>query len=249
MNTATTTSPAASLPDRIAGYQRWRDLLFVHWRIPASQLQPLIPNGLRVEEYDGTAWLGFVPFAMEGIRPWWSPAVPGISAFLETNVRTYVRHTSGKCGVWFFSLDANSRVAVRVARLFWHLNYIHSAMTLRRSDDSITYAGQRKTEPPIGYEVVCEPQLSSPLSVAEEGTCEQFLLERYTLFTVRRDGRICCGQVYHVPYEFRAVRLLTCEQTLTKAAGIEGLHKRSPDHAVFAPGVDVVVSRLEPLPT
>jgi len=107
-----------TLPKNIAGYQSWSDLTFLHWRIEPESIQKLLPPGLTVETFDHSAWVGIVPFSMEKVRPWWAPAVPGISWFLETNVRTYVRHTNGDTGVWFFSLDANSRLAVRVARTF-----------------------------------------------------------------------------------------------------------------------------------
>jgi uncharacterized protein len=99
-------------PERAIGFQRWRDLLFMHWRVPAEQLQSVIPAPLQLETFDGSAWIGLVPFAMRDVRPWWSPAVAGISNFLETNVRTYVVHPETGPGVWFFSLDATSRLAV-----------------------------------------------------------------------------------------------------------------------------------------
>ena len=92
----------------ISGYQNWRHLVFLHWRVNPQQLQTHLPPGLTIETFDGSAWLALVPFAMENVRPWWSPSVPGISWFLETNLRTYVRHESGLSAVWFFSLDARA---------------------------------------------------------------------------------------------------------------------------------------------
>ena len=54
--------------------------------------------------------------ALRGMLP-----VPGVSSFLELNVRTYVRAADGKPGVWFFSLDASSRLAVEAARRAYKL--------------------------------------------------------------------------------------------------------------------------------
>ncbi|MFN8706453.1 MAG: YqjF family protein, partial [Planctomyces sp.] len=116
-----------------AGYQEWRRLLFLHWRVPVEDVQRLLPRGLEVDEFDGSAWLGVVPFSMERIRPWWSPAVPGISWFLETNVRTYVVDRQGVRGVWFFSLDADQWLAVKIARRFWYLPYRHAVLSLQQS--------------------------------------------------------------------------------------------------------------------
>ncbi len=57
---------------------------------------------------------------MAWIRPRGLPALPRLSFYPELNVRTDVLHAE-KPGVWFFSLDAASRVAVRVARRFFHV--------------------------------------------------------------------------------------------------------------------------------
>ncbi len=91
--------------------QSWRELLFAHWRIPVEALRPLVPAELELETWDGSAWLGVVPFLMAGVRPRGVPALPRLSAFPEINVRTYVKVES-KPGVWFLSLDAANSLAV-----------------------------------------------------------------------------------------------------------------------------------------
>src|SRR5438874_3402777 len=96
----------------------WHELLFMHWRLPATALRPHVPRALDIETCDGSAWLGIVPFRMTGVRPRYVPPLPGFSAFPELNVRTYVTpaESKKKPGVWFFSLDATSWLAVRAAR-------------------------------------------------------------------------------------------------------------------------------------
>src|SRR5947207_5168170 len=63
--------------------QAWRDLLFAHWPVPAEALRPLVPPALEVETFDGTAWIGVVPFRMTGVMRRPLPDVPGVSAFPE----------------------------------------------------------------------------------------------------------------------------------------------------------------------
>src|SRR5262245_10075958 len=101
---------------------RWHDLLFAHWPVDPAVLRPLIPASLQIDTYDGQAWIGVVPFRMTGVRPRFVPPLPGLSAFAEINVRTYVT-IEQKPGVWFFSLDAANRLAVWAARLSYHLPY------------------------------------------------------------------------------------------------------------------------------
>ena len=90
--------------------QHWGKLLFMHWRIDANLLRPLIPSQLKIDTFDGSAWIGVIPFTMWGIRASFLPPIPGTSAFHELNVRTYVT-LNGEPGVWFFSLDAANSLA------------------------------------------------------------------------------------------------------------------------------------------
>jgi uncharacterized protein len=114
-------------------YQSWGDLLFMHWPVPAQSLRPLIPEPLDIDTHDGVAWIGLTPFTMWGVRPVFAPALPFLSKSHELNVRTYV-HLDSVPGVWFFSLDANNRVAVLGARLAFHLPYFGASMDLERHD-------------------------------------------------------------------------------------------------------------------
>ena len=91
--------------------QVWHDLFFAHWEVPLRKLRELVPRGLEIDTFEGRAWIGVVPFRMSGVRLRGTPALPGLSAFPELNVRTYVQ-AEGKPGVWFFSLDAANRFAV-----------------------------------------------------------------------------------------------------------------------------------------
>src|ERR671917_1552964 len=103
-------------------FMSWHDLLFMHWPVPASALQPFVPPALRLDTFDGSAWLSVTPFRMSGTRPRLLPSVAPLSSFPELNVRTYVT-AEGKPGIWFFSLDAHNPVAVRLARATFSLPY------------------------------------------------------------------------------------------------------------------------------
>ena len=228
------------------GYQSWRHLVFLHWRIAPEVLQAQLPEEVTVETFDGSAWLGLVPFSMEQVRPWWAPAVPGISWFLETNVRTYVRHKSGLSAVWFFSLDANSRLAVWIARTFWKLNYVDCRLTLDAEDEArfLHYSGRRIRSHEHEYDIEVTLPNVEPLP-ADEETLESFLLERYSLLTQAPDGHFLTGDVMHDPYRIVAVDELACYETYTSS--LLGSNVGSPDHSVYSPGVDVRVSALERL--
>lgn len=243
------TSAGKSDP-RTAGYQRWSKLTFLHWKVDASTLQCLLPDCLQVQQFDGSAWLGVVPFSMERIRPWWSPPVPGISWFLETNVRTYVVDERGTAGVWFFTLDCNSRIAVKLARTFWHLPYKSAFLSLELqrsptldSPTRILYAGVRKESPVAEYEL----SLSLPSNAgthAQPHTLEHFLVERYLLFATDHKGRLRTGRVHHAPYQLVTPASIAGAQSLTSAIAGQELSISAADHVAFCAGVDVRVSPL-----
>lgn len=228
---------------KIIGHQSWKKLLFVHWRMPPEQIQAALPQGLTVETFDDDAWLAVVPFSMEKVRPWWSPPIPGISWFLETNVRTYVRHDNGQTGVWFFSLDANHRLAVTVARKFWHLNYRFASLNLSQTESTINYSGRcRNTN--SAYDIRCRLPDPPTLRTATENSLEHFLLERYHLFARKPNGSFLVGQVHHQPYQFHDAELTQYHQSLTDSHGFVIHRDKLPDHIAWSPGVDVRVSPL-----
>lgn len=238
-------APTRRPAGKAIGYQSWRDLTFVHWRVDAAVVQSALPSRLTVDVHDGSAWLGLVPFAMRNVRPWWSPSVPGVSNFLETNLRTYV-HCDGVPGVWFFSLDAASSLAVRIARWQWSLPYFKAAMTLTQADDVLHYAGTRRWPEPANAEYDMQIRRGESLTdAATPDTLEHFLAERYVLFAGAANETLKRGIVHHRPYPLHHAELLECQQTVSAAAGfaIESV----PDHVCFSPGVDVEIFPLKPL--
>ena len=75
--------------------QRWSDLLFAHWPVPAGDIARLLPPGLEIDTFDGHAWIGVVPFWMDQVQTRaigeHCITVPSTAAFCELNLRTYVR--------------------------------------------------------------------------------------------------------------------------------------------------------------
>ena len=221
-----------------AGTQRWRELLFLHWTFPAEVVRPLVPECFELDTWEDRAWVGLVPFAMRAIRSSWMPEKAGLD-FLETNVRTYVLH-DGVPGVYFFSLEASSWLAVRVARLVWNLPYFHATMESARKGDRITYASSRRSEAEPRVKATWE--LGEMLGPSREGTLEHFLLERYMLFSLTRAGGVRKGQVHHVPYPAQRATLAgEIDQTLIAAAGLPLDANTPPETVHYAEGVDVEV--------
>jgi uncharacterized protein YqjF (DUF2071 family) len=240
-------SPTLAPTDKPVGWQNWRTLAFIHWRVPVAQIRPLIPPELALDTWGGEAWVAVVPFAMERVRPWWSPPIPGVSWFLETNVRTYV-HYKGVPGVWFMSLEATNTIAVLAARAGWSLPYFRSTLSLRRDGDALSFTGRRRWPGPAGagYDISANlgpliRQTGTP-GHAAPGTLEHFLAERYYLYTVDRRGRLLRGRVHHTPYPLREARIEQWSDSLLASHGI--VPTGDPCHVAFSEGVDVAIHGL-----
>jgi uncharacterized protein YqjF (DUF2071 family) len=196
-------------------YQRWHSLLFLHWPVPQAVLRPFVPAELSIDLYDGVAYVGLVPFAIEQSRPAVPPPL-GLD-FLETNVRTYVHVAGQDPGVYFFSLDAASLLAVVGARVGFGLPYYHARMRMRPHDGVVDYAMRRLT----GREgrLAVRYQVGEPLGTAAPGTLEHFLVERYLLHVRRRNG-LWTTQVHHRPYPLYRARVHELHERLLGADGL-----------------------------
>lgn len=223
------------------GYHQWRSLLFAHWEVPLDVLRPLVPSRLSLDTFEGRAFVGLVPFTMRGIRPRWLPAVPGFSAFHETNVRTYVHLDGEDPGVWFFSLDAANAAAVLGARVGWSLPYFLAEMELDHRGSSIRYSSRRVMPGPVPADLSARWTIGDELGAAQPGTLEHFLCERYFLYA-RRGDRLLRGQVHHTPYPLRSATLESLSQSLLPAAGFPV--RGAPMNVLYSPGVDVEVFPL-----
>jgi uncharacterized protein len=212
----TTWSPKVSVP---VMHQRWTALTFIHWRYPPATVQRLLPAGLTVETFGEDAYVGLVPFLMEGVRPPAAPALPWLSRFPETNVRTYVRDGDGRRGLWFLSLDAGRLPAVLAARAGFWLPYYWSRMAVRVEDGLYRYRCRRRWPGPAAARGDADVELGAPLTPQERDERVSFLTDRYRLFSVVA-GRLVHAEVEHPPWPLRHARVRHLRQDLVRAAGL-----------------------------
>ena len=190
--------------------QSWLNLAFIHYRVDAIKIRGLIPSGLRLQEFDGSAWVGLVPFRMAGVMRRSFPDVPPFSSFPELNLRTYVE-CEGKPGVWFFSLDADSWPVVFGGRHIYGLPYFsaniqqwfgsgwHGFSSVRRGGEAVFEAEYRA----VG-------DVFFPLI----GTFEHWATERYCLYSFCEGRGIERVEVHHAPWPLQRaeVAIRKCHQ-------------------------------------
>ncbi|MTD31011.1 YqjF family protein [Planomicrobium sp. YIM 101495] len=219
--------------DRWIMKQKWHDVFFLHWAVPAESLRLHVPEELELDLAEGSAWLGVVGFNVSGTRPRFLPSVPGTRTFLELNVRTYVKH-GGRSGVYFFSLDANSPLAVEAASMAGFLPYRHAKITKKKARgvhhfrSVLTEKGHKREELDMSFRTFTEPLLSDAFG--------QWLTERYCLWT--KPGKsLICVDIDHIPWDLHRMEGEIRTNTMAAFHPLD-LHRTKPI-AHFSPFQDV----------
>ena len=196
---------------------RWEQLLFAHWPINTEILLPKIPPGLELDLWQGQAWIAVVPFLMKDVSPRGAPHVPFLADFAEINVRAYVK-AQDKPGVWFFSLDATSRIAVNMARRTFHLPYHHAEIQIGHQKEMIDY---RSTRSVGDARFVARYKPASTVYRSERGSFDEWITERYCLYAQKPDGTLLRGEVHHAPWPLQRAAGEIETNTMCLADGIE----------------------------
>jgi uncharacterized protein YqjF (DUF2071 family) len=211
-------------------------LLFAHWVVPLEALRTHLPPELEVDTFGGDAYLGITPFRVSGLRLRGLPPLPVVSSFLEVNCRTYVSHGGEKPGIWFFSLDASSRLAVEGARRLYKLPYFRAAMAGPPRFSSVRQDGAARV-----WE--CSYRPTGTAAPAEPGTLEHFLAERYCLYTTDEAGRLHRAEIHHPPWPLQRADAEVLRNTLPP----EGIEVAGEPHLLYSERQDVLIWALEPV--
>jgi hypothetical protein len=178
------------------------------------------------------------------IRPSFLPPVPVLSSSHELNVRTYV-HRDGVPGVWFFSLDAANPLAVWGARLGFALPYFQAIMRLGEQDRTIRYRSRRTHPGSPAAEFRATWTRGDRLPELQPDTLDFFLIERYCLYTVRKQ-QLYCGRIFHDPWRLCRATLSELESTMLSLQGLPSPAGEPLLHAQAEP-LTVGIWRLERL--
>lgn len=231
-----TGEPAFSL-GRPVMTQDWLKLSAVHWRFDAAEIESKLPEGLAADLFDGSGWVGLIPFHMKRIAAPIGPPIPYLGTFPETNIRTYVTGPAGP-GIWFHSLDISRLLPVLTARLSYKLPYMWAKMSLDRTREGFVYRCLRRW--PRSKGVASHVAVEVGDRIAEPSQLEHFLSARWGLYTML-GRRLAFAKVEHEPWPLHQASIASLDDGLLAAAGYT---KRGvPDHVMYSPGVSVKIER------
>lgn len=224
--------------------QSWQHLLFAHYRVDIDVIRPMIPAELEIDTYEGEAWISVVPFLMNHVHLRGLPSFPTTGKFPELNVRTYVKHED-KLGVWFFSLDAASLLAVITARFTFNLPYYYADMSIKHEGDVIHYKSIRKH--PNAIDAIFEAQYypTAPVQYYDPNSLDRWLTDRYVLYSVNPKGQIFIGHITHLPWQLQPASANFLQDTMAQAVGIPLLDNNPVLH--FVNHIDVLAWAIQPV--
>lgn len=222
---------APPLSGRTIASQRWSDLTFLHWRVDADAVAPLLPAGVVPDLHDGSTWVGLIPFLLDRATLFGSPPVPYVGSFVEVNVRLYGVDENGRRGAVFRSLEASRLLAVLAARAAFGLPYQWASTSMSHRDGVIEYRSQRHRGGPSARIEARPGESIEPDPLAD------FLTARWGMFT-RVRGRTRFLPNEHEPWPLQQAELLEFDDELVAAAGLPGLTTRPPDSVLFSRGVE-----------
>lgn len=219
--------------------QQWTNLLYLHWSYDPSVVAPLLPPGVEIDEFEGRAWVGLIPFRMEGLGlPHLAP-LPLVGSFPEVNVRTYVR-CGDRRGVWFFSLDIDRYLPAVVARATYHLPYCTGDVTHRRDGDTLTTRVVRTWPKPVASGSITAI-VGDPLDPDDDDPLDRFLTARWGLISSTRRGGLRYAPVSHSAWPLHRAWATQVDAGLVEAAGLPA--PEGEPRALWSPGVDVRIGR------
>ena len=216
--------------------QQWRDLAYIHWHYDPAVVQSLLPEGIEVDTFDGSAWVGLIPFSMRNISFPFIPPVPYFGSFPEVNVRTYVKR-NGVPGVWFFSLDVNRLIPAFVARTTYFIPYCWGRASHKKDDQHLHTTVKRRwpsrSSTQIDFTIGAE--IKEPTDLAH------FLSARWGLYSKGFGGRLRYAPVDHEQWQLYEANIVNLEDHLVTAAGLPA--PTGEAHVMFSPGVSVRIGK------
>lgn len=211
--------------------QRWSGACFLHWRVDPSLVAPHLPPGTEPDVFDGSAWVGLIPFVLSEFRFLPLPPVPFVGRFVEINVRTYAKDAAGRRGVVFQTLEAEHLPPVLGARAVFGLPYRWAKAAMRTDGDALDYASLR--HPGFGDRVRTRIRVTPGNEVVDD-ELSRFLTARWG-FHERHLGRTIWAANEHEPWPLVRATVDRLDDGLLADAGFPGLADRAPDSVLAMP--------------
>ena len=221
-------------------YARWDRSVFIHYEAEPSLLQRQIPFELDLHE--GRAFVSVVAFTLRRMRPRIGGRVAEwlfkpIASHEFLNVRTYVRR-NGEPGIFFLAEWLSNRLSVRLGPRSFGLPYRFGQIAYEHASRGSAIIGT--VDAADGLLHYCSALSAADFHRSEAGSLTEFLLERYTAFTLHRRRRLF--RVWHKAWEQRPIEVEVPADDLMASTGA-WWESAELIGANYSPGVEVWMGR------
>jgi uncharacterized protein YqjF (DUF2071 family) len=182
---------------------RWEQLVLLNYVCPRRLLEPFVPSGTELDEFDGVTLVSLVGFLFADTRLL-GVSVPFHRTFEEVNLRFYVRlpDPDGRRAVVFIRELVPRWAIAAVARLVYNEPYLAVPMrhrwNLTPEGGEIAYGW---THAGAAFELGA--RVTGPATPLERGSEAEFITEHYWGYTRQRDGSTLEYQVEHPAWHVR----------------------------------------------
>ncbi|MGQ0847157.1 MAG: YqjF family protein [Sporichthyaceae bacterium] len=226
---------APTLRGPVLMHQDWRDLAYAHWAVEPERVAHLFPAGVFPDVFEGSTYVGLVPFRMCNAGFGRRIRVPWFGDFLETNIRLYSVDHTGRRGVVFLSLDCDRLAVVAGARAGFAVPYRWARMEHACSPgpDGLVHRYRSRVRTRSAPDVEMAVRVGESM---EGSPLDHFLSARWGLHTS------VLGTTYFVPnahptWPLHRAEVVDLRGSLLAEAGFADLLGRAPDQVAFSPGV------------
>lgn len=218
----------------------WTAVAFIHYEVPAAELQSCVP--FQIDLFEGKAYVSLVAFTMDRMRPFlggkltaWLLKPIARNNFL--NFRTYVRH-KGETGIYFLTEWMNNPFSVRLGPITFGLPYNFGILKYQNAHETGVLRGA-VCEKTFDQSFAYEGELTqTAFTHCAAGSLDEFLLERYTAFTSHGVNRRFF-RIWHPPWRQQRVKVSVADSGLV-AAKWPWFSRASLAGSNYSPGVQNV---------
>jgi len=196
----------------------WMGVVFIHYEVPITELQPHVP--FQIDLFEGKAYVSLVAFTMQRMRPFrggrltaWLLKPIARNDFL--NLRTYVRH-NGEPGIYFMTEWMNNPFSVRLGPITFGLPYNFGDLKYQNGHETNVLRGavcEKTNQQSFTYQARL---VQKHFTQCTAGSLDEFLLERYTAFTSHGINRRFF-RIWHSPWRQQRLDISVADSGLIAA--------------------------------
>jgi uncharacterized protein YqjF (DUF2071 family) len=211
-------------------FQSWREVVFLHWQLPAAILEPYVPRhrSLQLDYFDNTCWISLICFRVAHARIRGLPPLPGTSSFFEINLRMYVTCNNSP-GVVFLDIHSDNSLINLLNRMI-HLPYSKGNISSKEKNQ------YRYTDPGAADKNIVELNFSR-LPAQPLSQLDKWLTERYYAFQPAGKS-VWQFPIHHAQWPLQAISLT--DATVSYKWQDIALYGKELHTAHYSKGVDVV---------